>query len=75
MNTPIANGNIKQSSQSVPINRWPLEKTLEWLSRKVPVVYENYREKFVANQINGEVLLELNHDSLEDLKISDSGLR
>ena len=71
--TSNSSNNIKQSS--VPVNRWSLDKTLEWLNRKAPNIYENYKQNFMANQITGDILLELNNDSLEELKIFDSSLR
>ena len=59
----------------LPINRWPLDKTLEWLNRKLPAVFDNYKDNFITNKITGDVLLELNQDCLEELKIFDSSFK
>lgn len=69
------NEQLMNPSQSLPINRWPVEKILEWFNKKFPTIYEEYKNKFIENQITGEVLLELNKDCIDYLNIQDSNLR
>ena len=70
------NQNIS-TSQVISINKWNTQHILEWLSRKLPVVYENYKDNFIQNEITGENLLanNFNQACLDQLKIFDRNLR
>ncbi|RNA23018.1 sterile alpha motif domain-containing 12 isoform X1 [Brachionus plicatilis] len=69
------NGLIVQSSNSYAVNKWNVDKVLEWLNKKFPSNYENYKDLFILNQITGEALLELNSKSLSCMNIIDKNFR
>ncbi|CAF0913668.1 unnamed protein product [Brachionus calyciflorus] len=69
----LESGQISQYSNSV--YKWNVEKVLDWLNRKFPSQFDNWKETFIQNQITGEILLELTPECLSYLNITDSSLR
>ena len=48
---------------------------MEWLKIKLPLVYEQYKEIFVQNDIDGETLLDINETCLDILNIHNTFAR
>lgn len=71
----MENSQLNMQTQWIPMNRWPVEKILEWFNRKFPAYFELYKESLIQNQITGEVLLEFNIECLNQLNIYDTNLR
>jgi len=72
----------------MPINRWTNDQIIEWLSKRLPVVYEKHKDSFVQNyekhkdsfvqnEITGESILanSFSQACLDQLKIFDKNLR
>jgi len=70
-------GTSSVSLQSMPINKWTNDQILEWLSRRLPAVYEKHKDSFVQNEITGESILanSFSQACLDQLKIFDKNLR
>ena len=63
------------NNQPVPIHKWSNDKVLEWFMKKFPSYYDSYKNSLTNNQINGQSLLDLNTNCLDQMKIFDRNLR
>lgn len=64
-----------QTQLSIPVAKWSVERTLEWLGKKFPSQYDLYKDSFVQNNVNGEVLVDFNYTCLDHLNIYDYNFR
>ena len=45
---------------------------MEWLKIKLPMVYDQYKDIFIQNGIDGETLLVINETCLDNLNIHNT---
>jgi hypothetical protein len=68
---------VAQQHQNLnnPISKWNKQNVLDWLKTKLPSAYENYKDAFEKNEIDGESLLAFNDACLDLMNIHNTHLR
>jgi len=66
---------VANQQQFYSICKWNNQIVMEWLKIKLPLVYEQYKEIFVQNDIDGETLLDINETCLDILNIHNTFAR
>ncbi|GJJ75817.1 hypothetical protein EMPS_08175 [Entomortierella parvispora] len=69
---PVANGTELLTGLDEHVYRWTVETTGQWLANNG---YEDSVQSFKENDITGDVLLDLTHDTLKDMGMTSTGRR
>ncbi|KAF9274169.1 hypothetical protein BGZ88_003216 [Linnemannia elongata] len=69
---PASNGTDLLNGLDTHVYNWTVETTAQWLTTNG---YEDSVQSFKDNDITGDVLLDLTHDTLKDMGMSSTGRR
>ncbi|OAQ30195.1 hypothetical protein K457DRAFT_31788 [Linnemannia elongata AG-77] len=69
---PASNGTDLLNGLDTHVYNWTVETTAQWLTTNG---YEDSVQSFKENDITGDVLLDLTHDTLKDMGMSSTGRR
>ncbi|KAG0285902.1 Adaptor for signal transduction [Linnemannia gamsii] len=69
---PVANGTDLLNGLDAHVYNWTVETTAQWLTTNG---YEDNVQSFRDNDITGDVLLDLTHDTLKDMGMTSTGRR
>ncbi|KAF9928374.1 Adaptor for signal transduction [Linnemannia zychae] len=69
---PVTNGTDLLNGLDSHVYNWSVETTGQWLTT---IGYEDSVQSFKENDITGDVLLELTHDTLKDMGMASTGRR
>ncbi|KAG0268343.1 polar growth protein [Actinomortierella ambigua] len=68
----LINPNNAPTMDEIHVHRWSVDTVADWLTRSG---FEESVAVFKANDISGDVLLELTHDTLKDMGVGSTGKR
>ncbi|KAG0052890.1 hypothetical protein BGZ83_001975 [Gryganskiella cystojenkinii] len=69
---PASNGTELLTGLDEHVHKWTIETTAQWLDNNG---YEDCVQTFKDNDITGDVLLDLTHDTLKDMGMTSTGRR
>ncbi|KAK3822202.1 MAG: hypothetical protein JOS17DRAFT_777357 [Linnemannia elongata] len=69
---PVSNGTDLLNGLDAHVYNWTVDTTAQWLTTNG---YEDSVQSFKENDITGDVLLDLTHDTLKDMGMSSTGRR
>jgi hypothetical protein len=68
----INRNKVATQNQCFSISKWNNTNVMEWLKIKLPMVYDQYKDIFIQNGIDGETLLVINETCLDNLNIHNT---